>query len=162
MDQNNNEIINYRKMTLKDIDLIFKWRNEEKIREFSLNQSEISYSEHTKWFNNFLLYSEKNISLIFSLNNKEFGLVRFNNLSDYTLLNYMICTAYQGKKLSYIMLQKAINFILKEWQINKIKAEVLLKNNLSSKILKKMNFIEQTQNHKCITYILNFEKNNEN
>ena len=35
----------------------------------------------------------------------------------------MICTAYQGKKLSYIMLQKAINFILKEWQINKIKAE---------------------------------------
>ena len=67
MDQNNNEIINYRKMTLKDIDLIFKWRNEEKIREFSLNQSEISYSEHTKWFNNFLLYSEKNISLLISL-----------------------------------------------------------------------------------------------
>ena len=153
MNLSSSEMISHRKMNLNDLFLIYNWRNEKKVINNSLSKKKIILNEHKTWFNK-IMKSANHLSLIFTFNGEEFGLVRFFLYNNSAEINYLICEKFRGKKLSKLMLIQSIKFLLSRHEIKKIFAKVLRNNIISSKILEDINFEQLDIKDDYTNYIL--------
>jgi hypothetical protein len=132
-----------RKMLKKDFLDIWLWRNDKKTIFFSKKKKKIKLQDHYKWLN-FNSKSNKNffvVGLINCNNKKEkVGIVRFYIKSKYTLVSINLNPKMRGKKLSYILLSKAIKKFFK-FKKTKIIAEIYNKNYASINCFLKNKFI---------------------
>jgi UDP-2,4-diacetamido-2,4,6-trideoxy-beta-L-altropyranose hydrolase len=73
--------ISIKRADLDDSENIFKWRNNNKIRDVSINSAPISWEEHQKWFDGVL--KDKNRELLIGVTEtKTVGVVRFDIKND--------------------------------------------------------------------------------
>jgi RimJ/RimL family protein N-acetyltransferase len=82
-----------------DVDLIFKWSNDDLVRDQSFNTEKIIYEDHVKWFNE-KLNDTNNLFFIVELNSLPIGLVRFHLQEDNVVIGILIDENYRGKNLS--------------------------------------------------------------
>ena len=82
----------------KDLEILYLWRNQKSVREWSFNKDKISKNTHREWFKK-NLKSKKKIIKIFRYNNLRCGMVRLNLLKKNYNLNYLIDQKYRKKKL---------------------------------------------------------------
>ena len=61
-------MLHFRKVTMKDMDLLYQWANEETVRKNSFCIGRIEYTDHVKWFK--AKYNDTNCIIFIIMNNE--------------------------------------------------------------------------------------------
>lgn len=145
-------MIMLRRCTYSDMDIIYKWINDDEVRNNSFNSDYIEYETHVKWFNEKI--NSNNIYMYIILNNnKEIGTIRLEKHNSKAIISYLISNEYRGKGYG----NKVIDLIKKEAIINNIDIleAVVKKDNIASrKIFINNGFFEIEENNRYI-YLAN-------
>ncbi len=130
---------------------LFMWRNDPATRSASLNNSEITWDDHTAWYSEALrkptiaLY----ITEISTVESQSIGMCRFNiseNLSS-AEVSINLNPAYRGKGLAQGVLHDSIQHFSEDFpNVKVITATIRTSNSASIKIFHSENF--ETQNDK--------------
>ena len=145
-------MIMLRRCTYSDMDIIYKWINDDEVRNNSFNSDYIEYETHVKWFNEKI--NSNNIYMYIILNNnKEIGTIRLEKHNSKAIISYLISNEYRGKGYG----NKVIDLIKKEAIINNIDIleAVVKKDNIASrKIFINNGFFEIQENDRYL-YLAN-------
>lgn len=145
-------MIMLRRCTYSDMDIIYKWINDDEVRNNSFNSDYIEYETHVKWFNEKI--NSNNIYMYIILNNnKEIGTIRLEKHNSKAIISYLISNEYRGKGYG----NKVIDLIKKEAIINNIdilEAIVKKDNIVSRRIFINNGFFEIQENDRYL-YLLN-------
>ena len=145
-------MIMLRRCTYSDMDIIYKWINDDEVRNNSFNSDYIEYETHVKWFNEKI--NSNNIYMYIILNNnKEIGTIRLEKHNSKAIISYLISNKYRGKGYG----NKVIDLIKKEAIINNIDIleAIVKKDNIASrKIFINNGFFEIQENDRYL-YLLN-------
>lgn len=145
-------MIMLRRCTYSDMDIIYKWINDDEVRTNSFNSDYIEYETHVKWFNEKI--NSNNIYMYIILNNnKEIGTIRLEKHNSKAIISYLISNEYRGKGYG----NKVIDLIKKEAIINNIDIleAIVKKDNIASrKIFINNGFFEIEENNRYL-YLLN-------
>ena len=145
-------MIMLRRCTYSDMDIIYKWINDDEVRNNSFNSDYIEYEVHVKWFNEKI--NSNNIYMYIILNNnKEIGTIRLEKHNSKAIISYLISNEYRGKGYG----NKVIDLIKKEAIINNIdilEAVVKKDNIVSRRIFINNGFFEIQENDRYL-YLLN-------
>jgi RimJ/RimL family protein N-acetyltransferase len=149
--------ITYRKATPNDVMLYFDWANDPAVRVNSFNSEKINLENHIQWFQQ-TLKNPENLLLLFELEGKPFGQVRFQTISIDCVLNYSIEINNRGLGLGIPMITKAIEVLHDvRPEIIRITAKVKKENPASLKVLEKSGFHlqEESENERVYLYLIN-------
>ena len=140
------ELYALRYMEEKDLQLVLKWRNSDRIRTNMFNDRRIKLKEHRDWY--FNLDKVKNHFLIFEYNNDPAGLVYFKDLDFDNLSCYW--GFYIGKEklpkgTGTKMGNLGLEFAFKKLNINKLCGQVFAFNHRSIQFHKKLGFIKENE-----------------
>ena len=137
--------LSLRKVSIKDLEITFKWANNKKIRKYSLNKNAISISEHELWFTRKL--TERNCKYYILVNslNTSIGSVRIDNKdANEWIISYLIDPKFHRNNYGFILLElleKKITSI-KNTEKKKLIGLVKSSNIASLKIFRKLNYKE--------------------
>jgi len=91
-----------RKAEERDVDLLFRWANDESVRQNSFHTEPIPYEDHKKWYAE-KLKSNNSIIYIYYSGGESVGQVRVDVEGNIGTINYSIDGAYRsqghGKKM---------------------------------------------------------------
>lgn len=119
--------------------LYFDWANDPLVRESAFCSDPIEFNSHIKWFLK-KVSSEDSHLVIGFINGKPFGQVRFDVENKIALIGYSIAAEYRGAGLGTALIIKAINFVKREYNLLKFKAEVKEENVSSWKVFERIGF----------------------
>ena len=120
----------------QDVGFYNEVRNE--CRQFLHDDSEFSYEQALNWFKS---KGSKDPFFIYEINNERIGYFRTSNWQDRSCYVGMdIHKDYRGKKLAVAAYRKFIEFLNKEYQIEKFKLEALKDNERALSLYKKLGF----------------------
>jgi len=143
----------FREARENDCEALFKIRNHPDIRSRSLNDSEILFSDHAKWFTSTLKSKEKKIFVLEAeVNQTIIGSIRldFDTLEKSATVNIYVSPEFWGQGYAGQLLQNSESYLRDHCtQIKFLKAVVLNNNEASKKIFSKNHYQLKT---------LNFEK----
>ncbi len=128
-----------RPAVINDLDLIYAWSNDKKVRKNSFKNTKIKYHIHKAWFKKNI---KKKSIFIFTKGKKLLGMIRFNNFNKGIRISYLISKENRGKNLG----SKMINFFCNKFKKNnkyknkKVYAFVVKKNKASEKSLLRSGF----------------------
>ena len=145
----------FRKIVENDISLTFEWATNPKIREYSLNKTNIDFDTHKNWF--YKTLADNNIYYYFyTLNKIPLGIFRINKIDNQTgLISFLVNPDFHGNGIGYKMVSDGIELIRKiDNQIKSLKAEVMNENKASLKIFENLMF-----NSEKLDLITNFNLN---
>ncbi len=105
------ESISIRPARADDAAQLFVWRNDPHVRRMSINQEEISTSEHLLWVDRTLRRKDRLLLIGELIDGTLVGVVRFDlNLeNDEAYVSIIIDPLMQGKGMSVLLLRAAIN-----------------------------------------------------
>lgn len=105
-------MLNLRKSTLADIDLLYNWRNDPDVRKSSFNTEIIPYDSHIHWYNNSLDRDDIKI-FIMEEDSVPIGQIRLTYWYDELVISYSIDRNYRGRHMGQnivsLMEEKLIN-----------------------------------------------------
>lgn len=145
-------MIMLRRCTYSDMDIIYKWINDDEVRNNSFNSDYIEYETHVKWFNEKI--NSNNIYMYIILNNnKEIGTIRLEKHNSKAIISYLISNEYRGKGYG----NKVIDLIKKEAIINNIDIleAIVKKDNIASRRIFINNGFFEIQENDRYLYLLN-------
>ncbi|MFW6030247.1 MAG: GNAT family N-acetyltransferase [Halanaerobiales bacterium] len=148
--------IHLRKVKADDIDLLFKWANEKKVRKNAFNQEKITYKEHQKWFNEKLKNENSHIYILIK-NRNPIGQIRIDIDKEIGEIDYSIIKNERGNGYGTLLLNLLIDEIEKnDLSINKVIGEVKKINKASEKAFLKANFKKiEKPNYNLFYYNIN-------
>lgn len=134
-------MLSLRKMREADLQNVLAWRNRQDVRAGMFTSHEISWSEHTSWFNRVNNDTSKRI-LIVEINGEPSGVVNFTNVDTKAQ------TAFWGfysrnpaeRGIGSVLGFLGIDYALENLGLRKIKADVLESNKRSVAFHRKMGF----------------------
>ena len=125
-----------RPLNKKDVGFYNEVRNE--CRQFLHDDSQFSYEQSSNWFES---KGDKDPFFIYEINDKPIGYFRTSNWQNGSCYIGMdIHKDYRGKKLAVAAYQKFMDFLNKEYQIEKFELEVLRDNERAFCLYKKLGF----------------------
>ncbi|MBL4669670.1 MAG: GNAT family N-acetyltransferase [Flavobacteriales bacterium] len=92
------ETLTIRKALADDVELLYKWSNDELVRKQSFNSNKISFETHCKWFEG-KLKDKKSLMYIVEVGSIPASVVRFDIAEENTVIGISISTDYRGKGL---------------------------------------------------------------
>lgn len=135
-----------RKANIRDLLIIYLWKNDQLAREMSRNNKKVQLLEHIMWFLK-ILKSKNNFLYIFCINNEKIGNVRFDRIEPYIKKNAYFVSInvnpkFRGKQLSKTMLSNSIQEFSKETKLHSylLVAEIKKINQASQKIFRSLGF----------------------
>lgn len=87
-----------RKAKLTDVDLLFRWTNDELVRQQSFSSEVIPYENHCQWFQR-KMGDKNSFFFIIEKEEKEVGLVRFDISDEAATIGISIDKEFRGKGL---------------------------------------------------------------
>ena len=148
--------IKFKKIEIKDKNIIYKWRIKKKVKKYLLHQK-ITKSSHSAWFKK-KIKSSKYSAWIILINKKKIGLIQTDSIGKSKSCNagfYIANTNYSFLSFEVICLLN--NFVFNTLKFNKIESYIS-KENLNIRKLNKINgYIELSKkfnyNNFIITYL---------
>jgi spore coat polysaccharide biosynthesis predicted glycosyltransferase SpsG/RimJ/RimL family protein N-acetyltransferase len=149
-----------RKFIFNDVKKIYNLSNDNEIRKVSINQNNINWEEHQKWFNNKLNDSKSYYLIAHDYESNFIGQIKFDVLSEVSIISISISNNFRGKGLGSKLLRAACKLFFYNYDdIGIIEAYIESSNIQSIKSFLKVGFI--LKDHKIIDqrnfnlYILN-------
>lgn len=131
-----------REISEADLEKLLFWRNQDFIRAVMFNDSIINLNQHINWFNS-LKNNNQKISKVFTVENKDFGVLNLNNIN----LQNSSCDwgFYVGEKKSpkgtgLLLGYTSLNYIFFTLNMRKVCGEVLESNLISRNFHEKLGF----------------------
>lgn len=135
-----NDNINLRKVKPEDVDLLFKWANDEVVRKNSFNQNKITYEEHQSWFEE-KLNNKKSCIYILLKNKNPIGQIRVDIDKGVGEIDYSIIKNERGNGYGTLLLELLIDKVEQnDLEIKKIIGEVKKTNKASEMSFLKADF----------------------
>lgn len=132
-----------RLVTEADCQLIFQWRNHEKVRRYSFHSEEISFSQHQQWFQN-ALNNVDHVILIAELNKQALGVFRLYQHDETAEVSIYLNPDLIGQGLGRSLLNAGIIWVKKNLhKIATLKARIMSDNMASIHIFEKCGFIKK-------------------
>lgn len=124
----------------EDVDKVYGWRNDDKVRKSSKNSQPFSFSEHKKWFDSALLNNDCYI-LIGYYRNVPLGVVRFNIDNNIAEVSIYLVPKGKFKGLGRSLLRASENWLKKiRPEIVAFNATVLAGNKSSALLFDGSNY----------------------
>ncbi len=128
-------VIFFRKVILKDLDTLLRWRNDPETRKNSVQSDLIQRSEHEEWLKQTIQSVQKEL-YIAELEGTSIGSIRFDLNADHSWeLSWTVAPEARGKELGTQMVSEAVR-MKKARIISKVKSA----NVASQKIALKAGF----------------------
>ena len=138
-----------------DIDLIYRWRNDESVRVWCFDTSEIPYEHHVNWYHNALEREDIEIFILIE-NDNPAGQVRLTYWYDELVISYSIDKSFRGRHLGQRIVTMLEKKIQRESEFRKdgeyFVAYVKKDNLVSRRVFEVLNYHEEEQ-RKWIKYI---------
>jgi len=134
-------MLKYRFATIDDLDLYFKWVNDELVRKNSLNTQKIIYEDHIDWFSRKISNPNVVMYLFFNEVNIPIGQVIIEKLEKWSSIGQSVAKDHRGKKYSSEMLTKSTNDFLNIYPKETIVSVVKAANIASLKMAEHSGFI---------------------
>ncbi len=146
--------IEFRKASIDDMDLLFKWKNDKLALENGLNNKVVKYEEHKQWFDKKMKSMNTYIFIIYNEDGL-IGQVRLDIEKYIGLISYSVDKKYRGMGFGSKIISEIEAVILNEGiKIKAIKAYVKKTNTASKKIFEKNKYIKEYEVEKdCYLYI---------
>lgn len=136
----------------EDIDLLFKWANDETVRANGFHMDQIPYEEHRRWFEK-MLSDDHQIQYILMSGDDAVGQVRLSIEAHSAEVHYSIAQEERNKGYGKIAIQLIQNEIYNKYpNVQKVTAKVKPTNTASIRCFERNGFLET-----CIQYELNKE-----
>jgi RimJ/RimL family protein N-acetyltransferase len=120
----------------KHMRLLFEWVNDPNVRNNAINQANISWEQHQKWFNN-KIKSKNSCIFILMDNEQAIGQIRIDkNDKNSWIIDYSIAQEYRGNGFGTLILKK----LLKKKPDLVFEAMVKKNNIASNNIFQNLNF----------------------
>lgn len=133
-------MLTLRKATLADADLLYRWRNDERIRLFSLNPKPISYEHHLIWYKN-ALKNDDRVMYVILFDNKPVGCIRFDIIEQHAEISIYVDPDQQHHGFGSEALNQAIALFSNTYPyVKSVKAKVLPNNTASHHLFTKLGF----------------------
>ncbi len=129
-------------LTLEYLTIVLTWRNSDRIRKNMYNEKIITLKEHQRWFQS-ISKSNKDIYLLFFINNKPTGLVCFNKVDHdhcHCVWGFYIGDTNAPKGAGTVMGILGMNYAFHCLKLNKVYGEVLADNKPSLLFHEKLGF----------------------
>lgn len=140
---------------MNDIELLFKWVNDDSVRKNSFNSNPISYSEHTQWFSDCL--SDKSVEIyIYYLGNTPIGQARLMYSEKESLIDYSVDRRFRGRGFGkYIIHDIELKTMSNHPEITSLIAKVRECNIVSQKIFEDNDYEKILFNNGIVVYSKN-------
>ncbi len=129
-------------LSVNELDVVLSWRNSDSVRKFMFNTQKINKEEHIKWFER----SKNDLSrhlLVFELESKVKGFAQFSvtkgGIAEWGF--YVDPEAERGT--GTLLAVNVLQYAFTKLNLHKVCARVILFNDRSLALHKKMNFIAE-------------------
>ena len=120
--------ISLRPLDITDLELMYEWRNEPFIVEFSTSRKEVSLEEHCLWFENSLKNKDRMIYIVLH-NEKPIGQIRYDKDNDEDIIiSAYLSSSYTSKGYGIEAINKGNELIKNVWNNVNIIAQVRVEN----------------------------------
>lgn len=152
------EVLSFRRATILDAEVYFKWLNDYEVREHSFNSNIIIWDEHYNWFKEKILDPNYAFYLFQNNNGQNIGQVRFNKTDILnSIIGVSIGAEFRGKGYGSKILKIACFDYLKSNPNSIINAYIKFGNITSKAIFEKAGFQllgnESYKNFLCHQYV---------
>ncbi|MBU2511635.1 UDP-2,4-diacetamido-2,4,6-trideoxy-beta-L-altropyranose hydrolase [bacterium] len=138
--------------TLQDSEDLYRWRNSERIREFSFNTQIISRREHEKWLHS-VIDDNQRVLLIASNESQPIGVLRYDLNGESAIISMYVVPEQIGKGLGSLIIKAGNEWIHDNLpHINSIEAQIFQDNIPSIKAFEKAGFKAD-----CFSYFYRFK-----
>ena len=127
-----------RKAVLTDVDLLYRWTNDELVRKQSFSTELIPYESHCKWFKK-KVKDANSFFFIVEQDAKEVGLVRFDILDAVATIGVSIDREFRGRGLGAEIINLGVQSFFRENDLP-ILASIKKVNTASVKSFEKAGF----------------------
>lgn len=138
-----------REARIEDMQLLFIWSNDEKVRKNSFINKNIKKKEHFKWFKNQLEDQSINIYILMQSDNP-IGQVRVKFSNNEGVISYSIDSKYRGLGYGKVLLRLLEEQIIKNNESKKSKVcligAVKEENIASQKVFEELNYVKEKRN----------------
>lgn len=137
------DVITIRNMGAEDVEFVFDWRNDPRVRKYMFNSDPIEPNDHAAWFDKMCQNPRRHLLLVCK-ETKPFGFVQFNinecgKVADWGFYVDPIGPKGQGTILGHA----ALDYGFSTLSLNKIYGQVLVENRKSLAFHAKFGFIEE-------------------
>ena len=124
-----------------DVDITFNWVSDKKVRQFSFNKSDISYTEHKSWFLSKIKDADCYYYILKS-GGQKVGSIRLDHdrKTNQGLISYLIDSAFHGKGLGTLILSLFEELLKSKFEHLILVGFVLKNNHASIQIFNKLGY----------------------
>ncbi|MEN9997731.1 MAG: hypothetical protein RI922_721 [Bacteroidota bacterium] len=130
-----------------DIDITFKWANDEATRKYAFSKEFIPFENHKAWFLS-KISSTECLYFILCEQAKPIGSIRFDLKDNIATISYLLSPEHHGKGLGAILMKKGLEELEKhvnsKW-IELVQGYVLFENFASIKLFERFGFSKETE-----------------
>ncbi|KKK38904.1 hypothetical protein WQ57_06020 [Mesobacillus campisalis] len=142
-----------RKAKDEDVNDVFKLSNEDYVRKYSINTTEIDWKEHKAWFENIMNSDNHIFYVVTDRTNKFLGQLRYRVENEMATISISLCKSITGRGLSKTLVKNSIELISEErYELKKIIAYVSNDNIASKKLFESIGFILQENKKAMLKY----------
>ena len=123
----------------KDCENIFLLSNDKEVRQVSINQKQIAYSEHRKWFSD-ILQNENILFLVAYVDDALMAQVRFRKKAEAAEISISVSADFRGKGFASQVLKSSLMLARDQLHVDKVIATVRKENSRSAKFFKNCGF----------------------
>lgn len=130
-----------REATTEDLELLYEWANDARVRANSFQTKEISYQEHTEWFGR-MLKDETIKQYVLMDRDRAVGQVRIELQGEEATIGYSVSAANRGRGYGRMLLSLLEEKIQAELpQIHTFVAKVKPENHTSKKLFESEDYV---------------------
>lgn len=134
-------MIKFREASLNDLELYFKWTNDQFVREHSFKSEKIDIQKHEFWFNEKLSDPDCLMLVFYDEFDRNIGQIRFQKQDNYSsIISVSVDKNYRGKGYSKKIIKIASDYYQKQFSKMSIKAFIKMSNVFSVKSFKSAGF----------------------
>lgn len=135
--------VSVRRMCKSDLQLVFSWRNHPDIRRFMLTQHEITFAEHSAWFD--CASCDDSFALLVIEENKQpIGCVIFSGVLKNSTADWSFYSAPLNPRGKGVFIcSAALDFAFSELGVHKVFGKVIDFNHASVRMHKRLGFKQE-------------------
>lgn len=146
-----------REATEKDMELLFRWANDGKVRENSFSEKSISWEDHKQWFES-ILYDDQIRQYIFMIDGEDVGQIRIRLEGRIAEISYSVAAEYRCMGYAKRMVSSLTKEVKEHFpQIKYLKAQVKPGNIASKRVFTDLGYTET-----CSVFELSMDGNVKN
>lgn len=139
--------VELRDVTEADAELLFHWANETEVRQNALNQDEIAWEDHIKWFNR-KIKSDQSKIFILEKDKQPVGQIRYDKNGNFWEISFSIGKKFRGSGFGKMIIELSRNRVP-----GPVRAVVKNGNLASQKVFESLEFEREGKKDDLVQYV---------